>query len=180
MKIFLNIFQKIPNFLHEILFFEKKKKTIISVKDCQGAKVHVLHESLIAARKDFNNSLEYSKSYWVTLVSPVTSNNTPRLAIYVQRNWWWLPVTCGNSAKWAASVCFMEYLTTYGLNAMEIVQSNFFLGNIHVLYEDPTQSLVEQRKEGSLVIYHVSCCLLTFSYLPLLLARSLLLGAWIS
>ncbi len=91
----------------------------------------------------------------MTLVIPVTSNNTFRLTMYVQRNWWWLLVTWGNSAKWAASVCFMEYLTTYVLNAMEIVQSNFFLGYmcvcvcVCVLYEDPTRSLVEQRKEAN-------------------------------
>jgi len=61
MKTFLNIFKK------SLISFTKfcslqKSNTIISVKDCQGAKVHVLHESLIAARKDFNNSLEYPKS----------------------------------------------------------------------------------------------------------------------
>jgi hypothetical protein len=39
----------------------------------------------------------------------------------------------------------------FGLNAMEIVRSNFFLGNIHMLYKDPMCSVVEQRKEASLL-----------------------------
>jgi hypothetical protein len=95
----------------------------------------------------------------VTLVSPVTSNNTPRLAIYVQRNWWWLPVTWGNSAKWAASVCFMEYLTTYGLNAMEIVQSNFFLGYIYIYVIRGPHAITSWTKERGFTC-HISCILL--------------------
>jgi hypothetical protein len=177
MKIFLNISKKIPDFLHTKKILWKKVHIIISVKNCQEAKVHVLQESLIAARKDFNNSLEYPKSYWVTLVSPVTSNNTPRLTMYVQSNWWWLLVTLGNSAKWRASVCFMEYLTTYELNAMEIVWSNCFLG----LYEDPTWSLVEQRKEATFTC-HIMYLVAFWHFCTSLIlwARSLLLGVRIS
>jgi hypothetical protein len=49
----------------------------------------------------------------------------------------------------------MEYHTTYGLNAMEIVESNFFLGYIYtyMLYEDPKLPLVEQRKEVNFDIF---------------------------